>query len=179
MGSSSSKAASAAGSAARKYPSRPAPPTSSTTNARSSQPPPAARGKPGPTVHPQAQASSGRSEGAFILLSPLQSLFPNRQLATAVTQANPSQPSTSTPQTPTLPPPSANSAPSNQTPPSPPPPHSSLQIPDPIPWRQTRARTRPSWYWTHDQDCRMKRKESFLMRERGAMPDGSFWMWAL
>ncbi|KAF4549696.1 Hypothetical protein D9617_20g027520 [Elsinoe fawcettii] len=59
MGSSSSKAARAAGSAARKYPARPSP----TTNMPASGPPPVAENhQPGPTVHPQTQATPTRNE---------------------------------------------------------------------------------------------------------------------
>ncbi|KAL3425541.1 hypothetical protein PVAG01_02332 [Phlyctema vagabunda] len=55
MGSSASKAARTAGTAARKYPTR-SPPTSSTPNTA----PRPAPVSPGPTVHPETQASTSR-----------------------------------------------------------------------------------------------------------------------
>ncbi|KAL8857936.1 MAG: hypothetical protein Q9178_005555 [Gyalolechia marmorata] len=64
MGASSSKAArsAASSSARRKYPSR-TPESNPTTNAPSAPPPPAGQPTaPGPTVHPQSQASGDRDE---------------------------------------------------------------------------------------------------------------------
>ncbi|KAL8689339.1 MAG: hypothetical protein Q9218_004970 [Villophora microphyllina] len=64
MGGASSKAArsTASASAIRKYPSR-TPGSNPTTNAPSRPPPPAGQpAAPGPTVHPQNQASSSRDE---------------------------------------------------------------------------------------------------------------------
>ncbi|KAF1982565.1 hypothetical protein K402DRAFT_466688 [Aulographum hederae CBS 113979] len=58
MGSSGSKTAKSASSTLRKYPSRPSP----LTNAPSSAPPPGRPKQPGPTVRPQPQASSTRTE---------------------------------------------------------------------------------------------------------------------
>ncbi|KAK3720170.1 hypothetical protein LTR37_003994 [Vermiconidia calcicola] len=61
MGSSASKASRAAGSAARQYP-KGTPSTSHASNAPQARPPPAPTNTPGPTVKPQPQASSSRSE---------------------------------------------------------------------------------------------------------------------
>ncbi|KAL8900936.1 MAG: hypothetical protein Q9192_000818 [Flavoplaca navasiana] len=64
MGASSSKAArsAASSSARRKYPSR-TPESNPTTNTSSAPPPPAGQPTaPGPTVHPQSQASGSRDE---------------------------------------------------------------------------------------------------------------------
>ncbi|KAK3711719.1 hypothetical protein LTR37_009496 [Vermiconidia calcicola] len=61
MGSSASKASRAAGSAARQYPKW-TPSTSHASNAPQARPPPAPNHAPGPTVKPQPQASSTRSE---------------------------------------------------------------------------------------------------------------------
>ncbi|KAL9587988.1 MAG: hypothetical protein Q9203_003199 [Teloschistes exilis] len=65
MGGVSSKAtrSTASASTVRKYPSR-TPATNPTTNATPSQPPPSAERPtaPGPTVHPQSQASNSRDE---------------------------------------------------------------------------------------------------------------------
>ncbi|KAL8879042.1 MAG: hypothetical protein Q9198_003269 [Flavoplaca austrocitrina] len=64
MGASSSKAArsAASSSARRKYPSR-TPESNPTTNTSSTSPPPAGQPTaPGPTVHPQSQASGSRDE---------------------------------------------------------------------------------------------------------------------
>ncbi|KAI9742713.1 MAG: hypothetical protein M1835_003039 [Candelina submexicana] len=65
MGSSGSKAArNVAGAAARKYPQRVPPPSnaSPSTNARPPPPPPGQSNAPGPTVHPEPQASGARDE---------------------------------------------------------------------------------------------------------------------
>jgi len=69
MGSATSKASRATGAASRQYPKTARPPTSNppsgkpttTTNAPP-QPPPAPNHEAGPTVRPQAQATSNRSE---------------------------------------------------------------------------------------------------------------------
>ena len=69
MGSSSSKAAKvAAGATKRQYPTRVPPPPSS--NASSAPPPPAGQPTaPGPTVHPQMQASETRDESMLGTMS--------------------------------------------------------------------------------------------------------------
>jgi len=105
MGSLSSKAAkTATGAARRQYPQRVPPQPSS--NASSAPPPPAGRPSvPGPTVHPQTQASSTRDECTLLVPS-------------IKGWANVVKPSTSTPPTPTLRALSVPSAPSNLPPPS-------------------------------------------------------------
>ncbi|KAF2230794.1 hypothetical protein EV356DRAFT_508085 [Viridothelium virens] len=103
MGSSASKASRAAGGAAtRKYPSRLSQIPSQASNVRA--PPPAREGSAGPTVRPQAQASSTRDEAinldatdpAFAQsLRSLGPVQPNPQLSpsSAFASPNPAHPS--------------------------------------------------------------------------------------